>query len=263
NGMALASDSRVMWSSSASGSFANATTGDVGIGRNAAGLLEVNSTTAGTFRDIVARTYYGDTAVTGTLALVSTSGVGTTDKITMGVGSNGATVMVIANSAGVGVGSIAPDLKFTVNSNTAASTAPDITTQAHLIGADSGQSGPYVDAYAASPSLTGRRANGTQASKTASVADDNLLNIRAAGYEGTTPAYTGSKASIRLNAAETFTSTANGTYINFLTTPTGSTTLTEVARIGANGSFAVNTNAGAAAGYSFYVAAGTSVLGGR
>ena len=115
----------------------------------------------------------------------------------------------------------------------------------------------------ASPSLTGRRANGTQASKTASAADDNLLNIRAAGYETTTPAYTGSKASIRLNAAEAFTSTANGTYINFLTTPTGSTTLTEVMRIGANGSLGVNTASGAPAGYSFYVAAGTSGLQGR
>ena len=71
-------------------------------------------------RDIIARTYYGDTAVTGTLALVSTSGVGTTDKITMGVGNNGATVMVTVNASGAFVNTTSPwaTSKFQVKATT-------------------------------------------------------------------------------------------------------------------------------------------------
>lgn len=87
-------------------------------------------------------------------------------------------------------------------------------------------------AYGSNMSIVAQQANGTEASATATASGDDLLFIRAAGYYTTgTPAFTAGKAAIRLRAAEAFTNTANGTYISFETTPTGSTTRAEAARI--------------------------------
>lgn len=63
--------------------------------------------------------------------------------------------------------------------------------------------------------------------------DDCMLHLKAFGYNGTN--ITSSPAAkLSMNAAQTWTTTANGTDIRFFVTPNGSTTLGEAMRISSN-----------------------------
>jgi hypothetical protein len=83
------------------------------------------------------------------------------------------------------------------------------------------------------------RALGTIASPTAVIADSCIVGLRAFGYNGTT--FSGVSAGINLNAAETFTATAQGSYIQFLTTASTTTTYSEKMRILGNGNVGIGT----------------------
>ena len=84
------------------------------------------------------------------------------------------------------------------------------------------------------------RALGTIASPTAVIADSCIAGLRAFAYNGT--AFSGASAAINLNAAETFTATAQGSYIQFLTTASTTTTYSEKMRILGNGNVGIGTN---------------------
>lgn len=86
-----------------------------------------------------------------------------------------------------------------------------------------------ISQYAASPQITGRRAEGTNTSPTAVAADSVGLGLGFRGY-GTSFA-TQDKAQIALTAAELWSATNQGTYIAFLTTKKAGTTRAEVLRL--------------------------------
>jgi len=70
--------------------------------------------------------------------------------------------------------------------------------------------------------IIGRRAEGTVGSPSACLTDDALLVLNGRGY-GATGFSSASRAAIRLLAAENWTDAKQGAYIQFETTPTGST----------------------------------------
>jgi hypothetical protein len=135
--------------------------------------------------------------------------------------------MRIDNTGNVGIGTITPDSKLTISYTTGAVTLPalDQTASIHVGSADATHNFLYFDSFAGITGLVGRRAGGTIGTKAATENAATILGIYAYGHTGS--AYTtASNAVIRLSASETWTPTANGTLINFGTTPNGSTTMT-------------------------------------
>lgn len=94
----------------------------------------------------------------------------------------------------------------------------------------------HVDNYTTTPNagIRGRTARGSKASPTASQLDDVLVSLTGIGYGSSFGG--GADVGIFGRAAETFVSTTNkGSYLTFETTPIGSATRAEVARISAAG----------------------------
>lgn len=121
-----------------------------------------------------------------------------------------------------------------VNANSASAPSPLSGTIFQVVGADSTTARMGIDAFAATPVLNLRRANGTNASKSAVVLDDQIGAVAALGY-GTSDYPTGGRANLIFLAAENWTNTAQGTYIAFYTTATGGTTNAEKMRLDAAG----------------------------
>lgn len=89
--------------------------------------------------------------------------------------------------------------------------------------------GPVIRTY---------RALGTLAAPSGVVADSTLTAIRAFGYNSS-GAFSGRCVGIEMAAAETFTSSATGTYMAFQTCASGTTTNSEKMRILGNGSVGI------------------------
>lgn len=94
----------------------------------------------------------------------------------------------------------------------------------HVVGNNVG-----MEEYQGTPGFYGRRANGTMAAPTAVVDGSILAEFGAFGFDGS--AFAGSRAGIRLAAAENWTATNHGTEIRFLTSVSGSDAYTEKMRI--------------------------------
>lgn len=90
----------------------------------------------------------------------------------------------------------------------------------------------------------GRTARGTSSIPLASVSGDRLFSFSGKGYTGS--AYTNSTAYIQAFVAETYTSSNQGSYINFGTTPLGSTSSAERMRIDPAGLVGIGTTTPAA-----------------
>jgi hypothetical protein len=84
----------------------------------------------------------------------------------------------------------------------------------------------------------GRKARGSMASPSVPLLDDALAVFGGEGYDST--AFTTVRGRMSVRAAETWSDTNNGTYISFETTPIGSTTRSEVMRIGDSGKVQIN-----------------------
>lgn len=78
-----------------------------------------------------------------------------------------------------------------------------------------------------------RAARGTPASLSAVQTNDILGGLAVRGYHGT--GYSGGRGQVMFRAAENWTTGANGTYLQFATTPTGGTQWTERMRIDPSG----------------------------
>jgi len=105
----------------------------------------------------------------------------------------------------------------TINRNSAAVPTAITDTILHISQADGLASRVTVDSFAAAGVVTFRRANGTNASKTALSATDFIGAIAGLGY-GATGYSAGARGQISFRAAETWTDAAQGTRIQFLTT---------------------------------------------
>ena len=109
-----------------------------------------------------------------------------------------------------------------------------------IVGADATANRAYMDAFGSNSVIHFRRANGTQASPTTLVAGNNMGSISAFGYDGT--AYgSATKIAINFNAGETWTTSANGTYMSFVTAANGNTVANEKMRLYGDGTLLLNT----------------------
>jgi hypothetical protein len=133
--------------------------------------------------------------------------------------------------------------QFTQDFNSVAlGTSPITSVQAMTIhGGDSSQVGLALCAYGGTAAFYGRRADGTAASPTALALDDTIVGLFAQGYEGTTPGFGSQRNVYRINAAEAWTSTAQGIYQDWYTARTGATGLTFGMRLSAGGSLLIGT----------------------
>ncbi len=136
---------------------------------------------------------------------------------------------------------------ITINLNSA--TAPTSATGALLqvAQADATVSCIEADAFAAATAFTGRRADGTNASKTAVVSGDVLCGFNGIGYTGASYPATPVVA-ITMYAAENFSSGHQGSEIRLQTTAVASTTLTDRWHVWADGGFYADGVTGASKG---------------
>jgi hypothetical protein len=136
-------------------------------------------------------------------------------------------------------GATAVTAPFIVNSGTATPKTAAAQSILQFTG-DSGGIRVEVDAYGGTPQFTGARASGTQTSPSAVTANSALFSINGFGY-GATGWSTVVRGSISITAAETWTDTAQGTYIPFNVTTIGGTTTVEKARLSDAGHILVGT----------------------
>ena len=129
----------------------------------------------------------------------------------------------VFESAGrIGVGTTTPEAPF----HSVASEAP----------------GAFFDVFSNSLSalpVVFRAARGTPQAPTAVQTNDILGGLAVRGYA--TTGFPGGKGQVMFKAAENWTDTATGTYLQFTTTPTGSTTFEERMRIAPNGNIGIGT----------------------
>jgi hypothetical protein len=91
-----------------------------------------------------------------------------------------------------------------------------------------------MDAYAANPAIFFRRGDGTGASPSALQSGDIIGSVSALGM-GATQFSTTLNAAVEFIAAENWTNTAQGTYIDLVTTAAGTTTHSVAVQIFASG----------------------------
>lgn len=131
--------------------------------------------------------------------------------------------------------------RLTVSDNTVA-IQPSGTADAilHVSGPDSGTCRILVDSYNGAPAITFRTSTGTATTPTAIVSNQTLGVINALGRSSTAYSTT-TRASMVMTAAENWNDSAQGAYLSFFTTQTGTVTQTEKVRISGDGSFLVGT----------------------
>jgi hypothetical protein len=204
--------------------------------------------------------------VTGTLP-VANGGTGTSTAFTAGsivfAGASGTysqsnSELFWNNSSNfLGIGTGSPDAVLTIVSPTQTSvTAGTLPagTDLHIVGADSAITRITQDAFGTGNyvAFTGRSSRGTAAAPTASQANDALAQFTARGY-GATGYSSNSIAYIGMYAAENFTDTAQGSYIDFETTNLGSSSVTRKFRVGSEGQWGIHSGGSPDYGTSGYV----------
>jgi hypothetical protein len=125
----------------------------------------------------------------------------------------------IRNNGNVGIGNITAESRLTVSAQSGVAT-PISGTNLHVSGADATANIFELDSYGAVTTLLFRQANGTQTSPTASSSSSSLGAISWRGY-GSTAYSSGTRTQIVSVPTETWTDTAQGTDLRFLTTSTG------------------------------------------
>jgi hypothetical protein len=253
--------------------------GNINIGSNiftgnGSGLTSLSASAINS--GVLASTYGGtgtSTTLANDLLIGNSSGTGWTEVGTSSLGllsataigsalagqipyyaANGTTLtatssIFIATSTGyVGIGNVVPQSTLDVTGellvSNATSAVPILNQGIDLV--ENGTAGAItetdfgVNGTTNSPAFTGIAARGTLSLPAAVQADDVLSSINARGYTGTNFS-TSSVAAFRINAADTWTNTDNGTYLSFLATANGTTTKSEVMRILGNGNVGIGT----------------------
>lgn len=189
----------------------------------------------------------------GTGLLKNTTGTGALSIATLGditalLGTNSITDAMVVNditvnsthtittsaSLGVGSGGTSPDSTIEASINTATLPTPSTGTMLHIGQADTVAARVQTDVWGSFVSYDGRRADGTNASPSAIVASDVIIQYAGIG-RGATAYSAGSRAMIQFLAAENWSDSAQGTEILFKVTPTGSTTTATALGIDASG----------------------------
>lgn len=162
----------------------------------------------------------------------------TTDIFYEGDTGRGNTSTLGARLDGVGQNNL-------INGNAIAAPAPMSGTDLQVVPPDGQQGVVLQDAFGGYPSFTGRRANGTNASKTAVASGDTVAALEGSGYDGS--AYTATPpGGLYLKACDTWSGSGTCTADVFVATNKGSTTPGEVARL-ESGNLGIGTGTGVAA----------------
>ncbi len=214
--------------------FVNPTTGYVGIGTatssrplQIAAIQDANIRLQDTSSSAPAAyvEFYNDTTRWGYVGLGGHDDkmvVGTTAEKNLSFYTNDSEKMVLTAGGYVGIGTASPSVPL------------------HVV---STSNGVYSDIYTDSAGLAGaffvRKARGTVSSPAAIQAEDAIGGIYGAGYYGA--AFGGNIGAIRIVASENFTSTNQGSYIDFATTANGSTGRITRMKIDGSGNVGIGT----------------------
>ena len=256
------------WNQNTTGSAATLTTPRAIYGNNfdgSAALTQVIASTYGGTGNGFTKFTGATTEKTYTLPDATTTILTTNATVTVGQGGTGTSTafttgsVVFAGASGVysqdnanffwddtnnrlGIGTTAPATRITINNNTVlpSAGAPSSGSSIWTVGGDSVASGLSFDSFAIQTNFITRRANGTAASPTALVADNNIFQFAARGY-GATGYSTGGRAQFSFLASENWTDTAQGAHITFSTTTNGTATALERVRIDNAGNVGIGT----------------------
>lgn len=156
----------------------------------------------------------------------------------------------------LGIGTAIPGAPLTISLNTSTLQAPSSGTLLHLSN-DNGTGGRLlVDGYGTNGLVTFRRADTTAAAPSAVQLNEALGLFNFVGYG--TNAYSASRANFAALAAENWTNSAQGTYMQFSTTAAGGTTTNEKMRISDAGNIGIGTTTPSA---YLNIKAGTATAG--
>ncbi len=168
--------------------------------------------------------------------------------------SGGASVAIGANTVASGINSIAIGRSISVTTSNSLNIGNALfanlsngnvgigTTQptAILDVLSTSVTGVLVERYGGTASLTFQRGNGIQGSPTAINNNDFMGQLRFGGYGATS--FSGTKSALDIRAGEVWTDTAQGQYLDFSTTPIGSTVSIERLRIDPSGNVGIGTS---------------------
>ena len=230
------------------GTFNTATTGGlqaVAIGNVTPGsgafTTVTTSSTITSTGNIVAQSGTASTSST-TGALVVNGGAGITGNINAGISSS---IHILQGNLLIGLGSPASaDTPFTINQNSDTPIlAPNAISHVSVV---TGKPGFYgIDTFGTfGTGFTGgfltRRARGTSTSPTAVQIGDYLGQISFRGYGAT--GYTSGvlPSGLRVGATDNFTDSAQGTFLELLTVPAGTTSASPVVFVEHNGNVVLN-----------------------
>lgn len=163
-------------------------------------------------------------------------------------------IVFTPSTGNFGLGVAIPSSKFVVNTNISTSVAnasPNSGVNIHVHGGNGLAQGILFDAYGGSvaagdysignaSSLILRRSNGLASAPQTVKINDIIGTVAGQGYNGTT--YTTNRASISYIATENWTSSANGSKIEFRTTATGATSSSLALSIQSNGDLVTTNN---------------------
>ena len=182
--------------------------------------------------------------VTG--AIISNGGIGATGNIN--VGTVGSSRHMLHGNVRIGQGAAGSATNTLVVSN-----APETVTSANAIVHVIGRTitGIIGDSFGLgfSTNFTGRHARGTPASPAAVQTNDRLTQFTALGYGSTGypidnsyPGFNLNESGMSIHAAENYTDTAMGTYVNLWVNPIGANTGVVAMKLDSTGNVVIPTN---------------------
>jgi hypothetical protein len=113
--------------------------------------------------------------------------------------------------------------------------SPASTELLHVVG----EGNVGLERYGSPPAYSGRRANGSAAAPIPPDSGNGLVQLNGRGWDGTSFQTAGQ---VIVAAQESWSPTARGSSIRFLTTPTGTTSITEQMRIAPDGKVGIGTS---------------------
>lgn len=199
---------------------------DTGVARNAAGVVELNTGTVGTYGDLICRKVTTRNTTTATSIEVNGTYSSSTSFEALYIKAVASNSFEIATAVG-SAGGTTRGLKF----GTYATATPTTLTKWAEFVDSTGAWLTYGGAnfvYRFGDIATGstcnyRKARGTITSPTAVLSGDTVAAMQMSGYQ--TTGYSGVVGQIAVYATENFTDSANGTKMSFATVATGGTTL--------------------------------------
>jgi Protein of unknown function (DUF2793) len=154
-------------------------------------------------------------------------------------------VVIDRDSGKIGFGTNAPTSRITASENAVAPPPAATGTLTHLVQADGVACRFFLDAFASNAQLNFRRANGTNASRSALASGNSIGRFSVFGY-GATGFSSTSRGGLNIVASEDWTDTAQGTRLDLLVVANGAAAESIALSAIGNGNVRVGSDASAA-----------------